>query len=75
MDGLVVVGKSGMMMNPSNAIGTVMTPSTMKSPEKRKCQSINEVKSTSKLTPPSSDASPTIKATIEALHNRPREYE
>ena len=34
MDGFVVVGKSGMMMKPSNAIGMVMTPSTMKSPEK-----------------------------------------
>ena len=76
MDGFVVVGKSGIMMKPRSAIGMVMTPSMIKSPEKWKCQSIvHEVKITSKLTLPSSDASSTIKATIDTLHNRPCEHE
>lgn len=33
MDGLVVVGKSGIIIKPSRAIGMVMTPSMMNSPE------------------------------------------
>ena len=36
MDGLVVVGKSGIIIKPSRAIGMVMTPSTMNSPEESK---------------------------------------
>ena len=34
MDGLVVVGKSGMTRKPSSAIGMEMTPSTMNNPRK-----------------------------------------
>ena len=74
MDGLVVVGKSGMMMKPSNAIGRVMTPSKIKSPKQTEFQSKHEVNKTSKLTLPSGDATSAVEAIIDALQNRPCEY-
>src|SRR6266702_244484 len=75
MDGLVVVGKSGIMMKPSSAIGMVMTQSTMNSPGKRKSRLIHEVKKTSKLTFPSCDSTSIVKTTIDALQKRPREHD
>jgi hypothetical protein len=42
MDGLVVVGKSGIIRKPRRAIGMVMTPSTMNSPEESNCWSYIE---------------------------------